>query len=52
MKVLSTRGRIILLVILAGLPALALTIYSTWDKRARAHLQAQDNMQRLATQAA
>lgn len=52
MKVLSTRGRIILLVILAGLPALALTVYSTWDERARAQLQAQDNMQRLATQAA
>lgn len=52
MKVLSTRDRIILLVILAGLPALALTIYSTWDERARAQVQARDNIQRLALQAA
>jgi len=52
MKLLRTRGRIVLLVILAGLPALALTIYSTWDERARAQVQARDNMQRLALQAA
>ncbi len=52
MKALSTRGRIVLLVILAALPALALTIYSTWDERARAQLQAVDNMRRLALQAA
>lgn len=49
---LSTRSRIILLVILAGLPALALTVYSTWDERARLELHARSNLQQLATNAA
>lgn len=52
MASLSTRGRIVLLVALAGLPALALTTYSTWDERSRLELQAQDTLRRLATQAA
>jgi HAMP domain-containing protein len=45
---LSTRGRIILLVVLAALPALALTVYSTWDERVRSELQARDDLRRLA----
>jgi diguanylate cyclase (GGDEF)-like protein len=49
---LSTRGRIVLLVALAGLPALALTAYSTWDEHSRLELQAQDTLRRLATQVA
>jgi diguanylate cyclase (GGDEF)-like protein len=49
---LSTRTRIILLVVLASLPALGLTMYSAWDQRARAELHARGELQRLATQAA
>jgi diguanylate cyclase (GGDEF)-like protein len=45
---LSTRGRIILLVVLAALPALALTVYSTWNERVRSELQARDDLRRLA----
>lgn len=52
MPALSTRGRIVLLVALAGLPALALTAYNTWDERSRLELQALDTLHRLATQAA
>jgi len=52
MAALSTRGRIVLLVILAGLPALALTIYSTWDERARAQTRVRGNLPRLAIYAA
>lgn len=52
MTMLSTRGRIVLLVVLAGLPALALTVYSTWDERVRSELHAEVNLQQLATQAA
>jgi len=49
---LSTRTRIVLLVLLASLPTLAVTGYSTRDERARARLQAEDNLKRLATMAA
>src|SRR5690348_15536600 len=49
---LSTRGKIVLLVALTGLPALALTAYSNWDERSRLELQAQDTLRRMATQAA
>jgi diguanylate cyclase (GGDEF)-like protein len=52
LRLLNTRGRIILLVILAALPALGLTIFSTWDERARAAVQEQDNLRRLASLAA
>ncbi len=52
MAPLSTRGRIVLLVVLAGLPALALTVYSTWDERARLEMEARDNLHQLATHAA
>lgn len=45
---LSTRGRIILLVVLAALPALALTVYSSWNERVRSELQARDDLRRLA----
>ncbi len=49
MTALSTRARIILLVVLSAWPTLTLTLYSTWDERARAQVQARDNLRRLAT---
>jgi hypothetical protein len=52
MTLLSTRGRIVLLVVLAALPALALTAYSTRSERARAELDDRDALRRLATLAA
>ena len=52
MKTLNTRGRIILLVVLAALPALAFTTYSTWDARARAEANARQELRRLVTLAA
>ncbi len=52
MTLLSTRGRIVLLVVLAAVPALALTAYSTWDERARAEFEDRDDLRRLATLAA
>lgn len=52
LRALSTRVRIVLLVVIAALPALVLTVYSTWDERVRSELQARDELQRLATNAA
>ena len=52
MKNLSTRSRIILLVVLAALPALGLTIYSAWDERARAQADTRDDLSRFAKLAA
>jgi len=52
MTLLSTRGRIVLLVVVAAVPALALIAYSTWDERARAELHDRDDLRRLATLAA
>ena len=52
MKTLNTRGRIVLLVVLAALPALAFTVYSTWDERARADAHARQELSRLVKQAA
>ena len=49
---LNTRSRIILLVVLAALPALAFTLYSTWDERARAETHARQELRRLVTLAA
>lgn len=48
----STRGRIVLLVVLAALPALLLTVYSSWDERTRSESHARDNLRRLAARAA
>ena len=52
MKTLNTRSRIILLVVLAGLPALVFTVYSTWDERRRAEVHARQELRRLVTLAA
>lgn len=52
MKDVSTRSRIILLVILAALPTLALIIYSTWDERVRAEAHAREDLTRVTRQAA
>lgn len=52
MKSLNTRSRIILLVVLAALPALAFTVYSVWDERARAEVHARQELRRLVTLAA
>ena len=52
MKTLNTRSRITLLVVLAALPAIAFTVYSTWDERARAERNARQELTRLATLAA
>jgi len=49
---LNTRSRIILLVVLAALPALVFTFYSTWDERARAEVHARQELRRLVTLAA
>ncbi len=49
---LNTRSRIILLVVLAALPALAFTLYSAWDERARAEAHARQELRRLVTLAA
>jgi diguanylate cyclase (GGDEF)-like protein len=49
---LNTRSRIILLVVLAALPALAFTVYSAWDERARAEVHARQELRRLVTLAA
>jgi diguanylate cyclase (GGDEF)-like protein len=50
--VLNTRSRITLLVVLAALPALVFTAYSTWDERARAEEHARQELRRLVTLAA
>lgn len=52
MKNLSTRGRIILLVVLAALPTLAITIYGSRDERVRATMDAREDLQSLAKLAA
>lgn len=52
MKTLNTRSRIILLVVLAALPALAFTVYSTWDERRRAEAHARQELSQLAKLAA
>ncbi|MDB5808351.1 MAG: hypothetical protein JWN94_473 [Betaproteobacteria bacterium] len=52
MKNFTIRSRIILLVVLAALPALALTIYSTWDERVRTAAHAREDLQRITLQAA
>jgi len=52
MRTLNTRGRIILLVVLAALPALVFTVYSTWDERRRAEVHARQELRRLVTLAA
>jgi len=52
MKTLNTRSRIILLVVLAAMPALALTVYSTWDERARAEASARQDLRLMARLAA
>src|SRR5258707_461690 len=49
---LNTRSRIILLVVLAAFPALAFTVYSTWDERARAEVHARQELRRFVTLAA
>src|SRR6476646_9509712 len=49
---LNTRGRIVLLVVLAALPALAFTIYSTLDERARTEAHARQELRRLVRLAA
>jgi len=49
---LNTRGRIVLLVVLAALPALAFTAYSTWDERVRAEAHAGQELKRLVGLAA
>jgi len=51
-KNLTTRARIIILVLLAGLPALAVILYSSWDERVRAVAVARQDIQRLAALAA
>src|SRR5262245_58029369 len=50
--VLNTRSRIILLVVIAALPALAFTVYSTWDERRRAEEHARQELKRTVTLAA
>jgi diguanylate cyclase (GGDEF)-like protein len=49
---LKTRARIMLLVILAALPALLLTVYSTLERRAAAETQARAEIRRLVKLAA
>jgi diguanylate cyclase (GGDEF)-like protein len=49
---LSMRGRLIVLVLFAALPALVLISYNTWDARVKAAAHARENLQRLVTQAA
>jgi diguanylate cyclase (GGDEF)-like protein len=49
---LNTRGRIVLLVVIAALPALAFILYSTWDERVRAEAQAAQELRRLVRLAA
>ena len=52
MKTLNIRSRIILLVVLAALPALVFTAYDSWGDRARAEVHARQELSRLARQAA
>jgi diguanylate cyclase (GGDEF)-like protein len=52
LKTLNTRSRIILLVVAAAMPALAFTIYSSWDERERAEAHARQELQQLAKLAA
>ena len=52
MKNLKTRARILLLVMLAGLPALALTVYSAAERRHAAERQARAEITRLVRLAA
>ena len=49
---LSMRSRIMILVLLATLPMLAVTIYGSWDERVRAIQDGRKEMQNLATLAA
>ncbi len=49
---MNTRSRIILLVVLAALPALGFTVYSAWDERARAETHARRELGQLAKLAA
>jgi len=49
---LNTRGRIILLVVLAALPALVFIVYSTQDERTRAEAHARQELRRLVRLAA
>ena len=51
-RTLNTRGRIVLLVVLAALPALVFTVYSTQDERTRAEAQARQELRRLVRLAA
>src|SRR5471032_1184215 len=51
-KNLSIRTCIIILVVLAALPTLAVTIYGSWDQRVRAIAGARNDMQSLAKLAA
>lgn len=48
----NTRGRIVLLVVLAALPALLLTVYGFLDERTGSESHARDNLRRLAASAA
>lgn len=52
MAALKTRGRVVLLVILASLPALMLAAYSAVDRRAAAESKAREELQRLVKLAA
>jgi len=52
LKTLNIRSRIILLVVLAALPALVLTAYDNWADRARAEVHARQELSRLVKQAA
>ena len=47
MKNLSTRSKLMLLVIVSALPALALTLYSAFEERALAKANARNELVRL-----
>jgi signal transduction histidine kinase/DNA-binding response OmpR family regulator/HAMP domain-containing protein len=47
-KSLSLRGRVLLLIALATTPAIALILYSTWEERTRATMEAERQTQQLA----
>ncbi len=52
MKNLSTRARIIILVVLAALPTLMVTVYGSWDERVRTGNEVREDMERLVKQVA
>jgi diguanylate cyclase (GGDEF)-like protein len=52
LKTLNIRSRIILLVVMAALPALLFTAYDSWGDRARAEAHARQELSRLVKQAA